>query len=744
MAFGFFRRRQKMVIIIMVALMVSFLVGWQGVSLFLTPKPEKQKIGETRAGTILRGELMSAAADLDILSAMGFGNRYRYPPWPTEMAYIYLQQTNGENARFAYTLLISEAREAGVLVNEGDVDAFFAGIGLTGDRYAERISSIRSRNSSWTERHIRGAIATWLLVHKHFVDSSVGCAPSETEVRVAYRDLTEQIDLRVLRLKAEDFLEGIPDPNQTETDAHFNMYRPRFEGQTRKVDDFGFGYRQPGRAKIQYLFVRGDVVRRVTEPDFREVMDYYNRNKAEFTKEVPAGAATTQPPGGASQPADVPTKTVQKSFAEAKAEIVERLREVAVAGRLDSVTGAAEAEVKRLLGSRVDPAEAYDRVRASRTRPAEKVLAAALQDVKIDNVALDEAVEKLAEAAGLAGICYPWGTHGENTLLPSVKVTVRADRITLGEALAEISKQAKWPKLHWARCDGFRDVLFSVAAGSEGVDFFPLQVGQIPLSTAKEIVDHDVLGFAYTSQRGGNNIAQIAFTAEGLSPRPGREGVIQVGEQGSRMYVSGDRTGRLLWRLVEISAAHVPTDLNDRPDLREKVVEDLKITRAFLKALEKGKKTVTASKGIGLARVAEFQKLETFTTGLFARKSFVRGFSMVPQVAVTNVPNLDLDTRQLRAAVINAAFKLTPKNVEPSALSAAPEALDVIPLKIRKEVLVVERAGYKPVVRPEYEQSGRLQTAWFLVSRRKESLDVDWFSAQSIAKRVNWVPYRQR
>ena len=41
MAFGFFRRRQKMVIIIMVVLMVSFLVGIQGFNMLFGSKPEK-------------------------------------------------------------------------------------------------------------------------------------------------------------------------------------------------------------------------------------------------------------------------------------------------------------------------------------------------------------------------------------------------------------------------------------------------------------------------------------------------------------------------------------------------------------------------------------------------------------------------------------------------------------------------------------------------------------------------------
>jgi hypothetical protein len=747
MAFGFFRRRQKMVIIIMVALMISFLVGSYGFNMIFSPNPHKREIGQTRAGEVRMGDLWAAEAEIEILRTLGFGNRNRYQPWPTEMAFMYLQandQANREDSRFAYTLLQAEARAAGVQVTEGDVSAFFAGIGATGDRYDEKMSSMRSIKAVWTEKAVRGAIANWLRVHKYFVDSSVACPPSEREVQLAYRDLNEQIDLRVLRVKADDHLKDVPDPNQADIDSHFNLYRTRFEGQTRKVDDLGFGYRQPGRARIQYLYIRGDATRRVTEPDFRDVMDYYNDNKSRFVKDVPASGPATRPAGAASQPAETPRKTAQKTFAEAKAEIIEELRGGAVRDRLDDLAARAESALKRVPSDDVKAGKAYDKAVEMMKRPADKALAVVLPNVKISNLALNEAVDRLAEAAKLAGICYPWGTHGENTLDPSVKVTIQSDRITLGEALAEIGKQAKWPKLHWAMCEGVRDVLFSVAVGGEGVDFFPFQAGRTTLDTGKEIMADKVLGNAYASPEGkGNTVVQIAFTAKGLSNVPSRTPIIKVGEQGSRMYVSGDRTGRVLWRLAEVSSEHVPERLDDRPGLREQVVKDLKLKKAFELALDMGNKAKAASAQVGLEKVAQFQKIETFTTGLFARRSFARGYSMIPRVLPTDVPNLDLDTYELRAAVIGQAFKMVPKNVEPT-VHDGPRELTVIPLKIRKEVLVVERVGYKPLVRPEYEGMGRLQMAWFVASRRRESIDIDWFALRTIQKRVGWKSTAQR
>jgi len=736
MALGFFRRRQKMVIIIMVVLMVSFLVGSYGFSMLFSTDPMKQEIGSTRAGKLLRRDWYSAQADLEVLRAIGLGgNPYRYPPWPTEGAYWQLTRRNGERAGEAYMLLLAEARDAGILVSETDVDAFFAEIGCSGDAYEELMSELRSRRR-WTEGFVRQVLRNWLLINKCFADSDVHCPPSETEVRLTYRDVTEQIDLRILRLKAEDYLKDVPDPNQASIDEHFNRYRTRFPGRTRKVDDMGFGYRQPGRARVRYLFVRGDVVERITEPAFDLVVDYYNRNKAEFVRKVPVGPPATAPAGAASEPASRPTRDVQMTFAEAKEQIIETLRRDAAEAKMDEVVALVENRVRRFLEGKGDPNQAFASARKGMMRGAGEPLGVVLRGVKIDAAPLDEAMARLARAARLRAICYPWGTHGRHTLLPSVKVSLQAEVITLGEALEQIGRQVKWPpegsgKLHWAACEGFRDVLFSVRAQGEGVDFFPLSVGQTPPSTFQELSEHEVLGDAYASPAGGRKLAEIVFSAKGLSTDPREASMATVGEMGTRMYVMGEeQTGRVAWRLVEIEEEHMPRALTDRPGLRRRVVDDLRLLAAFKEAAKTAEKLKDAAEKVSLEAVAEAQKKETFTTGLFARKTFTGDFS--------EVPKLDLPTRELRAYVIEQAFSLAPEKVEPGAPKGPPAVL-VVPIPAKAEVLVMERIGFRPVVRPEYEEFGLINVARFLTASRQRALQAIWFDLRAIQQRVGFT-----
>jgi len=723
MALGFFRRRQKMVIIIMVALMVSFLVGFQGFSMLLESDPAKEDVARTRFGEMTRGEFWSAQADLDILSSMGMVSN----PWQFPEFYL-LRMRNGEQAREAYALLLQEARHVGVLAGEGDVDAFFARLGYTGENYNSLISTLRASQAAWPESRIRQAVRDYVLIGKAFSEFRVNCPPSERQAAVAFRDFKEEIKVRFVRLKAADYLKEVPDPNDKKLQEHFNLYRTRFPDQTRNINDMGFGYRQPARAQVQYLFIRGDAIRRISMPSFSQVHDYFKTRADEFTKKVPA----TAPAGGsATQPSTQPMREVPMTFAEAKERIVEKLRAEVAAGRMDELARFLEDSRLRELAKTVDPNGLYAAARDSLLQNAEKPLATMLRGVKIDDLPLDEAVARLAEAAKLQAICYPWGTHGSDTLLPTVKVSLQADGITLGEALEKVSQQAKWPpaergKLRWATCEGFGGVLFSVGDASGGVDFFPVQVAQTDLMTIDELGKDPVLGYASANPAGGMGLPKIVFSAKGLSTEPGEKPQIEVGKAGPRMYILGDKPGRLLWRLVEALPARSPMGMDEAPGLRQKVVDELKLTEAFKKAVEDGQKLKKGGEDVGLDLISGARKMELTTTGFFPRQTV--------EMQLPNVPEFGLGTPELRAYAITQAFTLVPDKPNPP--PGGKPAIAVAPMPIEAEVLVMERVGYRPVVRPEYEEYGRIATAQLLHQGVQRQLEAAWFDLRAITVRV--------
>ena len=759
MALGFFRRRQKMVIIIMVVLMLSFLLGGYGISAFFQPDPNKAPMGETRFGVLTLGELRSAEADLDVLRAIGLGsNPYRAQDWPLELAFVQLVRNSVESkAVGAYALLLKEADAAGASVSQHDVDEFFRSLGCTDEStYKSLISSLRSGSRGWTEQFIRGAVASWLRIFKAYTDAGVDCPPSETELQVTWRDIKEEMGLNVVRFKAEDFVKGVPDPNQDIIRRQFDTYRTVYPNENQQQPgQMGFGYRQPGRAMVQYMLLSGEAIGRVTEPSFDTLVDFYNRNKGEFFREVPVGPATkpadanapaTKPADAnapATKPADAntPTTRVGLSFAEAKAQVIDRLRDTTVRARMDELTALVETNVRLLLKSSADPNTVYQKVLDGMATPAGDMLDKQLKGLKIENVSLKDAMGRLASASGLAAICFPWGTHGSQTLLPSVKVTLTGD-MTLREALDKVCLQVKWPRLEWAGCRSFNNILFSVRAAGQGIDFFPVKVAETPLWTYEQFTKDEVLGSCHVNASGeGQSFAQTVFSAAGLAETPGQTALIKLGEQGRRMYlvtfkydalIGGNRVGsdngRLLWRLVQVVPAHVPQMMT--PEINQQVVSDLKLQAAMRLAENDAGTIRDGAEKVGLAAAAQRKGLTILTTGLFPRRQLNMNWSIVPKLD-------ELDTPALQAYFITKAFDLMPRNVEPNA-PAERLAVAMVPIPAKAEVLVIQRIDYRPVLRREYEDAGRLIVARFLIIQRRMLLQAAWFNDRNIRLRLDY------
>jgi len=724
MALGFFRRRQKMVIIIMVVLMVSFLVGFAGFSMLLQPNPNKAELADTRLGPVTRGELLMSSADTDILGALGFcNNLYRAQQWPKEIAYIQFTRGAANGPAMPFALLLKEAQASGGIVVTEEVDEFFRALGYADpSTYKSVVSSLRS-SRSWTERAIRQAVSNWLRIYKAYTLATVkNCPPSETELQVTYRDVKEEIDLRVVRLKAADFVKDVPNPKPDVIQKQFDTYRPVYPGQSHQPLDMGFGYRQLGRAQAQYLLARGEVVGRVAEPSFDELVDYYHHNKSEFYKEVPVNLETA--------PADAPVPTVRVplSFAEAKQQVIEHLSESTVSGRMDELVGLVQKSLTRNLAAGVDPNKVYAKIVDELTGPADAMLAKPLTGLKIENLPLDRAIKRLAGAAEISGICFPWGTHGAQTLLPSVKVTLTGD-MTVRGALDDICRQVKFPRLEWATCLGFANVLFSVERVGQGMDFFPIKAAQTGLWTRRQFSEDPVLGFCVANPSGqGESFAQAIFSAKGLNSGPGATAMVELGGQGLRMYMLGDSPGQLLWRLIGVAPAHEPHIMT--PEIRRQVVSDLKLAAAMKLAAKTAETIRDAAKIIGLATAAERKKVDAFTTGLFPRRMLNMSWSAVPKLD-------ELDTQALLAYFTPRAFELMPEDLDANAASQ-PKAVGVVGIPAKAEVLVLERNDYHPVLKHEYEDTWRLEVARFLNIQRNVGMMGAWFNDKNIRIRMGF------
>ena len=753
MALRFFRRHQKMIFVIMVLLMVSFLVGFQGFSSFFQRKPGDIIAGRLADGTKLRQrDLWTAEGDLRILRNLGFEQGFQWqgrtvPLWP--MSYLEFSalgvanQNIGPKQVVAYALLLKEAEAIGIKVKGAAVENFLVQSGWKGQRFQQAVSVLRQRVKV-AEKDIRAALARWLMVDRSLSAGDISSPPSEAELRLLYRNLAERINLLVVRMPAEQFIADLGEPGEQDILSQFQTYRAVPLGNRYpEVGSFGFSYRQPPRVRITHLFVRQEVIEWVTDVSEETARDYYQQHKADYQTPEPRPAAAPAP--GPTDPAETqPTqyRTVQKSYHEVRSVILEKLKaqraaarlvkgkvdnEEQVAARVEELINRFDADpeaARRDLPGR-DVQDAYEYALARMQLPAEEILAAKV-DAEMAKVSLRSAVERLQQAAGVR-ICYPWSA-GDVSASPDLLVRLEAKGISLGEALDRITEQLKLPKLQWASCAGFEGVIFPVS----GVEFFPVQLGRTERLERAELGEHPVLGHSMTDDR--RALSMIAFSAEEFRP-PGAErvGGVKAGFDGPRMRVLGmQNTGRLLWRLAEAVPGYVPQELTD--DIRKQVAKDLKTRIAFQAAADRAEKIRAAAAKVGLADAAKDAEVEAVETDLFSRVDLDQG----KVAALPSVPRVWL----LVEHVIESVFAMAPEDVEPP-YADRPLAVKVIPLPEVAVVLVVQRIDYEPVVQSMFHQTRAGLEATLMAQRRFQTIQV-WFRLENIVRRLGYREERVR
>jgi hypothetical protein len=740
MAFEFFRRRQKLVIVVMVVLMVAFLFSAGMQSLFSGGGGDSV-VGQSDVGEISADDYRQADMDITLLQQyLGLANPDRLAMYalnlgeelyPGDLAFAQLVMGPGEgqiDANLGFAILLAEAREAGFEVSEADVDGYFAAIGAApdGESYQSIIDRMRLDQPGLTAKHLRGAVADWLTIMRHYEAAKVESAPSEQQLRHLFVELAEGMDLQVVRLDAEDFTDEVAEPTAQEIDQQFQARRNRFAGQFADAADLGFGYRQPNRAAIDYMLLSREPLARAVQVTPDQIQQYYLDNVQEFT--------TTRPDGG----------TEQRQISEVRQQIIERLKPQIVERRMQELAAQVQAQLDRY-----DPAQAggvgpYQWIQQQMVAPAEALLGRTVGPMQVEGVTLQQAVERLAQAANLPAVVYPWGPVGDNDIDPEIKVSLDLERgATLAEALGQLNEQIDMPEMSWHRVSGFGEAIFPRSSASQ-LKMLPVEAGSTGLANIVEIAEHPTLGSAVTP--GGQPLWQHVFLAEPFEQDGA--GVMSVGEAGMTLDVRGQ--GKLLWTLSDASAAHVPEQMTD--EIRQQVIADLKLQKALPLAKARAEELALQAgpKTTSLQEVAEKAGLDTYETGMFPRKMpsspaqrlvqqgrFVAAALVQPlQIEWTSVPGIGMPTPQLRQTLIERLFRLAPAEKDPP-YTDKPVGVLTEPAALRGAV-VVQRIDYNPPVTSTYEEQGRRQLLAQEMFIRDWQNRVLWFSRPQIAQRVNF------
>lgn len=743
MALGFFRRRQKLVILVMVLLMVAFLIP-TGIRGCFEPDRLKVAVGSVGKRKITVRMMRAAERDVRLLRDwLGLG-RFS-PPRPGEAGFVTFLERGHEHF-LSWTLLLHEAGEMGIRVTERQVEEFLIRSGLdpAGGEYQEMLASLADRRM--TEENLRQAVANYLLVIEALQTAMVGNRASLPELRHVFRELNERISLAMVTFPAEDFVKDVKDPADQEVRETFQKYRHLVAHHPENRTRFGFGYRVPDRLDVAYLFIDSERVERAVEPTEDEMLEYWQRYKGRMTRKEPVPTTATAPAPATTAPATTKattapatapstqaTQPAQPAEPEFRDVVIERYSEAKPQIRRNLKERASEDKISELLRradeliARFGPDEgAYAKTAAAMIRPADALLARKVARLPLRAALLSDLLEHLEEVTGVR-IVYPLGQHGEWFLDGNITVEIdpKWSGLGLGELLAKIGAAHDYPKLQWVTCAGFESVIFPSAP----VDLVPISSGRSGWAGPEDIDQHQLLGSAGMSkdpQAGGQTLASIvASVAEFQGPRPPRTPLVKLGDDfRPALYVSGSRQGRLLWRLLKAEAAHTPPLLTF--EIRNQVVDDVKTVKAFkmaVDAAEAMKKTLDA--GGELAELAEDQKREVVDAGPLARKG--NYFGLIDWSIVAGVGQ----SRQF----IEAAFKLVPEDPEPPH-AGSPSA--VIPLQRRRKVVLAQRTGYEPALASEFDLSAVGLGRVLLIQRQRIEV-FTWFTGPVIARRVGFV-----
>ncbi len=728
MALGFFRKRQKLIFIIMVALMVSFLIGYQGLSMLLQKNPDKQEYGKTSDYKVTLGMLRSARSDLELLRMMvpGFGER-------SERALAYQMMVMGaareDDLPLSYMLLLKQAGQDGFDVSPAEVDRLIKVMKSNGFPYDSIATDLR-QNQGRPEKYIRGVLGRWLIIFKAYRASIISFPPSREELVRLFRDVTEQIDLQVVKIPGESFLEKIGSPSEEQIEEQFERYKNRAPGAFSGVNEFSFGYLYPAQVKLAYLFVDRAAIERAAAPTFEEVQDYYNEHRAELVKKTPIEPTSSKAEKNGEKKDDksVSVKIEPMSFTEARPEIIELLKPQAAQAKFQDTIDRVQGMVRISEPSKDPDAsewKVFEEIVKKLTLPADNLLNRRIPVVAIEKLPLKEAMTKLADSVSpkLSAICFPWGEHGEINIPPETKVTLIGWDMTVAEALEKIAAQIpNLPKLRWGCFEGIDNCIFPI----EGIRFFPITAGRTGLESQEELIENALISKCF-SPRLRISLLQRAMQVDPIVPQSKFK--IGMDEPIMTVWRDGD-SGQLLWRVIDAQAPKSPEEITDA--IRKKVIDDWKLAQGFKLARQQAEKIKSAE---DLKKYAEKHKNETLESGMFSRRvhfAYEGGYFQPARVPKMKFVNPAVDSY----FIYEAFAALAPKDLDASYPKESQKVI-VAPLACEEYVAVGRRINYLPAMEEGFELEKRNLTAYLERDRYARAVR-EWFSLSGIKERTQF------
>ncbi len=272
-----------------------------------------------------------------------FGEKVRMRSWRTNLAKVAILQGLGlpwqmvafqmipgdfysgapEVDTYDWLCLSREAKRMGVQISREQVEQFLS----AQQGMAQRIDMLRE-NREVALSFVYDAVADFMRVMTAARLAMQGMDVAEPRVRLGVRDAYEKVSVKLVALRADEFL----DPNEVLTDAelqkHYETYKDVLPGEDERL---GYGYRWPDRVRVEYLVADIDQIKKAQpETMVRRIesraLKYYRDHQEEFTVSEPATTTAATSESASSMPTTSSQPVTRlRSYGEVKDELVDRL-----------------------------------------------------------------------------------------------------------------------------------------------------------------------------------------------------------------------------------------------------------------------------------------------------------------------------------------------------------------------------------------------------------------------------------
>jgi len=615
MALKFFRRHRKwfMILVIIAAILMVFWLAFQSIAERLaewyadrggevvgtvdgreiTVREVSQTVqGLKAAGTAVEvwARALYPAATDEQTQRLIIADTIEQSAWPLLSRMVKDPENIDFRTAMTWVALLEEAHRLGFDTAEDAVHdrlQRLRDIGLSDAVLARTVSDLARNSHSLLILGMRHDMT--LAAYLQYLYSSFGVAVAP-EIRQAFAEQDERIQVRLAVFKAEDLLPDVGEPLENALLEQYGRYKSVLPDQ----GPGGYGYRIPPKAAIEYLEAdpaafEDEAAEAVSANDVRQ---YYETHKAtEFVVEPPPPPPPPADDQGGTEP-------------EKPAAAPDTPDPGAAASPAKDDAGAAPAGPEADTGETgatddAPVAPAAEAPEASAPGPAAQPAA--------EPAAAEPAVEPVPVEPGVAEPAAE-AVPPEPEYRPFDEVRDDIRKQLVRQAAEQLAHE------HLAAC------VADITTKRKGIDLQIWADGKrvryvkVPgLHTRKELAAMDGIGGA---TRGQVTLPETALqVVELVGPEKAR---IAQGEI-SEVY-TGPEGKSYAFRVAQVAESREPTSLDE---VRKQVVEDVREKEAFQLARERAKALLEAAAKDGLEKAAEARHVTTVESDWFPRQRYI-------------------------------------------------------------------------------------------------------------------------